>query len=147
MLDRVVRASTKGSVMTRARCPGCRLRFSRAATATLSICPECGGVLSEHTEAGLTQWRCRVGHRYSPESLADAQAEDVEAALWAAVRALEDRQALLERMAAQRGRPSKNSWIGQAISDPEPDLPAFARSLGLRAAGPVTERSALPAAP
>ena len=40
-----------------------------------------------------------------------------------------------ERMAAQRGRPAKNSWIGQAISDPEPDLPAFARSLGFRAAG------------
>ena len=50
-----------------------------------------------------------------------------------------------ERMAAQRGRPSKNSWIGQAISDPEPDLPTLARSLGLRAAGPVAERSALPA--
>jgi thiamine pyrophosphate-dependent acetolactate synthase large subunit-like protein len=48
-----------------------------------------------------------------------------------------------ERMAAQRGRPAKNSWIGQAISGPEPDLSAFARSLGLRAAGPVAERSAL----
>lgn len=67
----------------------------------ISICPECGGVLSEHRDAGLTQWRCRVGHRYSPESLADAQAEGVEATLWAAVRALEDRHALLERMAAQ----------------------------------------------
>jgi acetolactate synthase-1/2/3 large subunit len=51
-----------------------------------------------------------------------------------------------ERMAAQRGRPAKNSWIGQAISDPEPDLPPLARSLGFRAAGPVTDRSALPVA-
>ena len=39
-----------------------------------------------------------------------------------------------------------NSWIGQAISDPEPDLPAFARSLGFRAADQVSDRSALPAA-
>ncbi len=66
-----------------------------------SVCPVCGGVLSEQRIGGMIQWTCRVGHRYSPESLADAQAEGVEAALWAAVRALEDRQALLVRMAAQ----------------------------------------------
>ena len=51
-----------------------------------------------------------------------------------------------ERMAAQRGRPAKNSWIGQAITEPEPDLPGFARSLGFHAAGQVSDRSALPAA-
>jgi two-component system chemotaxis response regulator CheB len=67
----------------------------------VTSCPECGGVLSEKREAGVTQWRCKVGHRYSPESLADAQAESVEASMWAAVRALEDRQALLERMGGQ----------------------------------------------
>ena len=51
-----------------------------------------------------------------------------------------------ERMARQRGRPVSNSWIGQALSDPEPDLPAFARSLGFHAAGQVRDRAALPAA-
>src|SRR5204862_7586152 len=30
-----------------------------------------------------------------------------------------------ERMASQRQRPAGNTWIGQAISDPDPDLPAF----------------------
>jgi two-component system chemotaxis response regulator CheB len=73
-----------------------------------TICPECGGVLSERVESGMTQWECRVGHRYSPDSLADAQAQGVEAALWAAIRALEDRQVLLARMADQaeaRGQP------------------------------------------
>lgn len=58
-------------------------------------------MLDEYTEAGITQWRCRVGHRYSPESLADAQAEGVEGALWAAIRALDDRRALLLRIADQ----------------------------------------------
>jgi two-component system chemotaxis response regulator CheB len=66
-----------------------------------TICPECGGVLSERHEAGVVQWECRVGHRYSPESLLNAQAGDVEAAMWAAVRALEDRRLMLERMARQ----------------------------------------------
>ena len=32
-----------------------------------------------------------------------------------------------ERIAAQRQRPARNSWIGQAIADPDPDLAAFAR--------------------
>lgn len=68
-----------------------------------TICPDCGGVLTERGEAGTKVWQCRVGHRYSPEGLVDAQAMDVEASLWAAVRALEDRSRLLERMASQLG--------------------------------------------
>jgi two-component system chemotaxis response regulator CheB len=67
----------------------------------VAVCPECGGVLTERTEAGVLQWECRVGHRYSPDTLIDAQADDVEGALWAAVRALADRSALLRRMAEQ----------------------------------------------
>jgi two-component system chemotaxis response regulator CheB len=74
----------------------------------LAVCPECGGVLTERTEAGVLQWECRVGHRYSPDTLLDAQADDVEGALWAAIRILADRAALLRRMAQQaerRGQP------------------------------------------
>jgi acetolactate synthase-1/2/3 large subunit len=51
-----------------------------------------------------------------------------------------------ERVARQRQRPARNSWIGQAISDPDPDLAAFARSLGFQAGDQVRDRSALPAA-
>jgi thiamine pyrophosphate-dependent acetolactate synthase large subunit-like protein len=51
-----------------------------------------------------------------------------------------------ERVAAQRQRPAQNSWIGQAIADPEPDLPAMARSLGLHAPDQVRDRATLPAA-
>ena len=64
-----------------------------------SVCPECGGVLTEHLEAGVPYWECHVGHRYSGSSFAHAQAEGVEAALWTAVRALRDRGAVLNRMA------------------------------------------------
>jgi two-component system chemotaxis response regulator CheB len=66
-----------------------------------SVCPECGGVLTEGVEAGVPFWECHVGHRYSPSSFAHAQAQGVEAALWTAVRALRDRGALLRRMAEQ----------------------------------------------
>lgn len=65
----------------------------------VTICPECGGVLTEQIEANVPHWECRVGHRYSPQNLAAAQSEGIEAALWAAVRALEDRRILLTRIA------------------------------------------------
>ena len=42
-----------------------------------------------------------------------------------------------ERVARHRGRPVENRWIGQHIRDPDPDLAALARSLGLRGHGPV----------
>jgi two-component system chemotaxis response regulator CheB len=67
------------------------------------ICPECGGVLTERAEAGMLQWECGVGHRYSPDTLVDLQADAVEGALWAAIRVLADRAALLQRMAQQAG--------------------------------------------
>ena len=51
-----------------------------------------------------------------------------------------------ERVARQRQRPAGNSWIGQAITDPDPDLGAFARSLGFQAGHQVRDRAELPAA-
>jgi two-component system chemotaxis response regulator CheB len=66
-----------------------------------SVCPECGGVLSERIEAGMPESKCHVGHRDSPTSLADAQGDRVEMALWAAARMLRDRSAPTERMADQ----------------------------------------------
>ena len=57
-------------------------------------CPDCGGVLSRVEEQGISEFRCRVGHRYSPESLVEAQASAYESAVWAAVRALEEQASL-----------------------------------------------------
>lgn len=78
--------------------PG-EMSVSSASGEPMLACPECGGVLVRDPTAGVVQWRCRVGHRYSAESLADLQAARVEGALWTAVRALEERGSLLERMA------------------------------------------------
>lgn len=65
----------------------------------ITVCPECGGVLTERPHVGMLQWHCHVGHRFSPRSLVDAQGDGVEMALWAAVRMLRDRAALFMRMA------------------------------------------------
>jgi thiamine pyrophosphate-dependent acetolactate synthase large subunit-like protein len=50
-----------------------------------------------------------------------------------------------ERVARTRGRPVENRSVGQHIRDPDPDLAALGRSLGLEGHGPVTDRSELDA--
>lgn len=80
------------------------------------VCPECGGVLSERDEQGVPQWRCHVGHLYSADSLGEAQGGAVEAALWTALRTLEDRAALMRRLAEhaeRRGRPRSSDLFGR----------------------------------
>jgi two-component system chemotaxis response regulator CheB len=68
-------------------------------------CPECGGVLWKMKEGNLERYRCRVGHAYSPESLLDAQNEQLEEALWSAMKTLEENADLARRLAEdQRGR-------------------------------------------
>jgi two-component system, chemotaxis family, protein-glutamate methylesterase/glutaminase len=69
---------------------------------TRYTCPDCGGVLFERHEGDLERFQCSVGHVFSIESLSSAQAEALESALWAAVRSLEDRAALLKRLAHRR---------------------------------------------
>ena len=64
-------------------------------------CPDCGGVLFEDRSDGIERFACSVGHVYGPESLDVEQARQLESALWAAVRSLEDRADLLRRMAAR----------------------------------------------
>jgi two-component system, chemotaxis family, protein-glutamate methylesterase/glutaminase len=71
---------------------------------TRYTCPDCGGVLFEQQEAGLTRFRCSVGHVFSMESLAVEQARHLEGAMWTAVRALEDRAELLQQMARSSDR-------------------------------------------
>jgi two-component system chemotaxis response regulator CheB len=63
------------------------------------VCPECGGVLRERSENGVPHFTCHAGHAYGIGSLVDEQGAALERALWTAVRTLEDRAIMLERMA------------------------------------------------
>lgn len=64
-------------------------------------CPECGGVLWEVNDGELLRFRCRVGHAYSIDSVIAAQTEEVERALWVALKILEEQAALSNRLAKQ----------------------------------------------
>ncbi|MBW4541219.1 MAG: chemotaxis protein CheB [Myxacorys chilensis ATA2-1-KO14] len=68
---------------------------------SMVTCPDCGGVLWELRDNGLIRYRCHVGHAYSSDSLLSGQTDLVEASLWSAVRALEEKAALAVRMAKQ----------------------------------------------
>ena len=54
-------------------------------------CPDCGGVLWKVEQDGVLRFRCRTGHAYSSAGLYNRQDGALETALWAAVRALEER--------------------------------------------------------
>jgi two-component system chemotaxis response regulator CheB len=66
-------------------------------------CPDCGGVLWELDDGELLRFRCRVGHAYTADGALDAQGESVETALWTALRALQERAQLSDRLAERVG--------------------------------------------
>ncbi len=62
-------------------------------------CPECNGALFEIPIGRSAEYRCHVGHAYSPETLDAAQRIVIEQALWEALRSAKENAALDERLA------------------------------------------------
>jgi two-component system, chemotaxis family, protein-glutamate methylesterase/glutaminase len=63
--------------------------------------PDCGGVMWEIDEGSLTRYRCHVGHAYTDELMHLAVDESLRRALASALRALDERVALVRRLEAQ----------------------------------------------
>jgi two-component system, chemotaxis family, protein-glutamate methylesterase/glutaminase len=83
-------------------------------------CPVCGGVLWEELERRLTMYRCRSGHAYSADSLLAAQGEGLDSAVWAPIRILTERGALLRRLgarAAHQGRDRSARWFQEQADE------------------------------
>jgi len=72
------------------------------------MCPECGGPLWELSDEKLRRYRCRIGHAFTAESLLAGQSEELEYALWAAVRTMEDRVRILTTLAHGREEHGQN---------------------------------------
>ncbi|HLX70863.1 MAG TPA: chemotaxis protein CheB [Verrucomicrobiae bacterium] len=71
---------------------------------TSFVCPECNGPLWETKPGAALQFRCHVGHAYSPESLLADQADGLERALWSALRTFGERAELLRRLGRRKYR-------------------------------------------
>jgi two-component system chemotaxis response regulator CheB len=79
-------------------------------------CPDCGGTLWELREGNLVRFRCRVGHAWTSEALLASQSETLDAALWTALRALEESAALSQQLAA-RARRRGNDRLADRFAD------------------------------
>ena len=66
-------------------------------------CPDCGGVLFELNDKRPVRMRCHTGHAFSLRSLAWLQKEVSDAALWASLRVLQEKEAVLRRLAQTQG--------------------------------------------
>lgn len=77
------------------------------------VCPECHGPLWEAKDGKLVRYQCLVGHRYSANSLLAAHNEELETALWIALRTLEER-VLLQRRLAEHSATAGQAAAGNA---------------------------------
>lgn len=59
-------------------------------------CPDCNGSL---VSIGEGHFRCRVGHAWAPDSLLAARDDEIEGALWVALRSLQEKAKLARQMA------------------------------------------------
>ena len=92
--------------------------MERIGTPSVYACPECHGTLWESDQDGVPQYRCRVGHSYTADSLLAEHDGSMEATLWAALRALEEnvglRNRLAERMEALHQREAAGRYRERA---------------------------------
>lgn len=80
------------------------------------VCPECQGVLWE-TQSSPLRYRCHTGHAFTANTFASTQDNSIEEALWAAIRAVRDKEVFFNRrylQAVDRGRAVEASEYAMA---------------------------------
>ena len=101
-------------------------------------CPECSGSLWEISDGEIRRYRCRVGHSYSEDAMVIEQGGAVEAALWSALEALEERAEFLRRVAERHGarRPRLRDRFNGAAQDALERAELIREALGTRGEHP-----------
>ncbi len=77
-------------------------------------CPLCGGGIWTGREGALQRFRCETGHEFSQEAFLREQEMMLETTLWHAVRALNERAALLRRLSRLEMRPAQHRSAEEA---------------------------------
>lgn len=101
-------------------------------------CPECNGPLWEFDDGSTMRYRCRVGHSYSEDAMVIEQGSAVEATLWAALEALEERAEFLRRVADRQGdrHPQLRDRFNGAAQDALERAELLREALGTRGERP-----------
>ena len=77
---------------------------------TRLTCPDCHGPIQRIRLGPMTEYKCRVGHAYSPENMMAAHEDAEERALWSAIESLEEGADLTEEVGGN-GKESKENGI------------------------------------
>jgi two-component system chemotaxis response regulator CheB len=72
--------------------------MDRIGRRSVLACPDCHGVMWEIDEGELVRYRCHVGHAYSAESMKHGIDENLTRALGSALRALDERVAVVKKL-------------------------------------------------
>jgi two-component system, chemotaxis family, protein-glutamate methylesterase/glutaminase len=115
-------------------------RLEREGRLTGFTCPACGGAIWEMERAGITSFRCHVGHAYGIESFAAEHADAVEQALWSAIRALQEKWKLLERL-AESAREDGRGRSARMFSEQAADVRRRVETIRRLALAATTARS------
>jgi two-component system chemotaxis response regulator CheB len=67
-------------------------------------CPECSGGMNAVASGNSVHYVCHTGHSYSPESFVAASNDGIEAALWTALSAMQEKAMVLAQVAEQAAR-------------------------------------------
>jgi len=84
-------------------------RLDQLGERTSLACPDCGGPLWEIPRDGENGYRCHIGHAYSASRLLESQWDEIEKSLWVALRSLEEKSRLLQRLAKEEASRRPNS--------------------------------------
>jgi two-component system chemotaxis response regulator CheB len=88
----------------------------RAGHGSVLSCPDCGGHLWQLDERTLVNFRCHLGHAFYAEVLLRRQSEELEAALWTAVRIFKEK-AVLSAQLANRARQENNPQLAARFEE------------------------------
>ncbi|MDZ5634064.1 chemotaxis protein CheB [Janthinobacterium sp. GMG1] len=76
-------------------------QLEKIATPSTFTCPECQGTLWELHAQQPQRFRCHTGHSFTARMLGELQHDKAENAMWAAVRALQEKEKLYLNLAAK----------------------------------------------
>lgn len=90
-------------------------------------CPDCHGVLSELRDSRPLRYRCQIGHAYTADVLA-AHIDEVDEAIRIAMRIMEERVTLVERMARDARDTGRNA-VAELYDDRAEEYRGYAATL------------------
>lgn len=91
-------------------------------------CPSCGGVLSSIRSGQPLRFRCQVGHGFTADALGKEQESRVDEAIRVALRVIEERAALVWRM-AEEGRETGRKAVAAMYEERAKEYRGYADTL------------------